>query len=124
MRLWTEIMDSQNNRQKFIKNLQFCTDFLIGQVTMTNCLEIGQIGSQFNLTEVDDYINKYLLINFKKIPELTKLPFERLKYLLGSNELENVREIDLFYQVRIELLGQYERRTARLCNSERQLKDF
>ena len=117
-------MDSQNNRQKFIKNLQFCTDFLIGQVTMTNCLEIGQIGSQFNLTEVDDYINKYLLINFKKIPELTKLPFERLKYLLGSNELENVREIDLFYQVRIELLGQYERRTARLCNSERQLEDF
>ena len=80
---------------------------------MTNCLEIGQIGSQFNLTEVDDYINKYLLINFKKIPELTKLPFERLKYLLGSNELENVREIDLFYQVRIELLGQYERRTTR-----------
>jgi len=91
---------------------------------MTNCLEIGQIGSQFNLTEVDDYINKYLLINFKKIPELTKLPFERLKYLLGSNELENVREIDLFYQVRIELLGQYERRTARLCKSERQLEDF
>ena len=76
---------------------------------MTNCLEIGQIGSQFNLTEVDDYINKYLLVNFKKIPELTKLPFERLKYLLGSNELENVREIDLFYQVRLIDSGQSKR---------------
>ena len=81
---------------------------------MTNCLEIGQIGSQFNLTEVDDYINKYLLINFKKIPELTKLPFERLKYLLGSNELENVREIDLFYQVR--LLDQSEGQTVHVTS--------
>ena len=84
---------------------------------MTNCLEIGQIGSQFNLTEVDDYINKYLLINFKKIPELTKLPFERLKYLLGSNELENVREIDLFYQVRI--LDQSEGQTAHVSSLPR-----
>ena len=84
---------------------------------MTNCLEIGQIGSQFNLTEVDDYINKYLLINFKKIPELTKLPFERLKYLLGSNELENVREIDLFYQVR--LLDQSEGQTVHVSSLPR-----
>ena len=79
--------------------VKFCVKFLIEQVTMQNCLEIGQIGSQFNLTEVDDYINKFLLTYFKRIPELTKLPFDRLKYLLGSNELENVREIELFYQV-------------------------
>ena len=57
---------------------------------MSNCLEIGQIGSQFNLVEVDDYINKFLLNNFAKIPDLCKLPFERLKYLLGSNDLEGI----------------------------------
>jgi len=99
-----DVLDAATHLQ--MKHIvKFCTDFLIGQVTMTNCLEIGQIGSQFNLTEVDDYINKYLLVNFKKIPELTKLPFERLKYLLGSNELENVREIDLFYQAKIWIEG-------------------
>ena len=87
---------------------------------MNNCLEIGQIGSQFNLIEVDDYINRFLLNNFAKIPDLCKLPFERLKYLLGSNDLEGknknfsyfknqnflgVREIELFYNAKTWLEG-------------------
>lgn len=72
---------------------------------MQNCLEIGQIGVNFHLTKVDDYVNRYLLDNFNTIPELCKLPFERLKFLLGSNELKNVREIDLFYQAKTWLEG-------------------
>ena len=55
---------------------------------MSNCLEIGHIASQFNLLEVDNYINQFLLENFSKIPDLCKLPFERLKFLLGSNDLQ------------------------------------
>ena len=72
---------------------------------MHNCLEIGQIGVNFHLTKVDEYVNRYLLDNFNTIPELCKLPFERLKFLLGSNELKNVREIDLFYQAKTWLEG-------------------
>ena len=81
---------------------------------MQNCLEIGQIGVNFHLTKVDDYVNRYLLDNFNTIPELCKLPFERLKFLLGSNELKNVREIDLFYQAKTWLEGNSQKWTIKL----------
>ena len=81
---------------------------------MQNCLEIGQIGVNFHLTKVDDYVNRYLLDNFNTIPELCKLPFERLKFLLGSNELKNVREIDLFYQAKTWLEGNSQKGTIKL----------
>ena len=81
---------------------------------MQNCLEIGQIGVNFHLTKVDDYVNRYLLDNFNTIPELCKLPFERLKFLLGSNELKNVREIDLFYQAKTWLEGNSKKWTIKL----------
>merc|ERR1712227_868647 len=99
-----EILDAATHLQ-MRHIVAFCTQFLIEQVTMNNCLEIGQIGSQFNLIEVDDYINRFLLNNFAKIPDLCKLPFERLKYLLGSNDLEGVREIELFYNAKTWLEG-------------------
>ena len=99
-----DVLDAATHLQmRHIVN--FCTDFLIEQLTMHNCLDIGQIGVNFHLTKVDDYVNRYLLDNFNAIPELCKLPFERLKFLLGSNELRNVREIDLFYQAKTWIEG-------------------
>ena len=68
---------------------------------MPNCLEIGQIASQFNLVEVDDYINEFLLVNFSKIPDLCKLPFDRLKFLLGSNDLEGLSRF-IYWKKRIK----------------------
>ncbi|CAG5111895.1 Oidioi.mRNA.OKI2018_I69.chr2.g6166.t1.cds [Oikopleura dioica] len=83
----------------------FCTEFLVEQLTMNNCLEIGNIASQFNLSEVDDFINRFLLQNFTSIPDLCKIPFERLKFLLGSNDLQGVKELDLFHYARVWLKG-------------------
>ncbi|CAG5109674.1 Oidioi.mRNA.OKI2018_I69.chr2.g4188.t1.cds [Oikopleura dioica] len=57
---------------------------------MNNCLEIGNIASQLKLSEVDDFINRFLLQNFTSIPDFCKIQFERFKFLLSSNDLQGL----------------------------------
>ncbi|XP_074134465.1 kelch-like protein 13 isoform X5 [Sminthopsis crassicaudata] len=79
--------------------LDFCKVFLISGVSLDNCVEVGRIANTYNLTEVDKYVNNFILKNFLSIlnsGEFVKLPFERLAFVLSSNSLKHCSELDLF----------------------------
>ncbi|XP_036404284.1 kelch-like protein 13 isoform X1 [Megalops cyprinoides] len=79
--------------------LDFCKVFLISGVSLDNCVEVGRIANTYNLTEVDKYVNNFILKNFPSLlatGEFVKLPFERLAFVLSSNGLKHCSELDLF----------------------------
>uniref|UniRef100_A0A803JUK9 Kelch-like family member 13 n=1 Tax=Xenopus tropicalis TaxID=8364 RepID=A0A803JUK9_XENTR len=79
--------------------LDFCKVFLISGVTLENCVEVGRIANTYNLTEVDKYVNNYILKNFPALlttGEFVKLPFDRLAFVLSSNSLKQCTELELF----------------------------
>uniref|UniRef100_A0AAR2J578 BTB domain-containing protein n=1 Tax=Pygocentrus nattereri TaxID=42514 RepID=A0AAR2J578_PYGNA len=79
--------------------LDFCKVFLISGVSLENCVEVGRIANAYNLTEVDKYVNNFILKNFPSLlgtGEFVKLPFERLAFVLSSNSLKHCSELDLF----------------------------
>ncbi len=62
-------------------------------------MEVGRIANAYNLTEVDKYVNNFILKNFPSLlgtGEFVKLPFERLAFVLSSNSLKHCSELDLF----------------------------
>ncbi|MEJ1276836.1 hypothetical protein NN561_007747 [Cricetulus griseus] len=68
-------------------------------VTLDNCVEVGRIANTYHLTEVDKYVNTFVLKNFPALMgtgEFLKLPFERLAFVLSSNSLKQCTELDLF----------------------------
>ncbi|KAB0346014.1 hypothetical protein FD755_024337, partial [Muntiacus reevesi] len=68
-------------------------------VTLDNCVEVGRIANTYNLTEVDKYVNSFVLKNFPALlstGEFLKLPFERLAFVLSSNSLKHCTELELF----------------------------
>ncbi|KAK1788482.1 hypothetical protein P4O66_016000 [Electrophorus voltai] len=79
--------------------LDFCKVFLISGVSLENCVEVGRIANAYNLTEVDKYVNNFILKNFPSLlgtGEFVKLPFERLAFVLASNSLKHCGELELF----------------------------
>ncbi|KAK1882940.1 Kelch-like protein 13 [Dissostichus eleginoides] len=79
--------------------LDFCKVFLISGVSLDNCVEVGRIANTYNLTEVDKYVNNFILKNFPSLlstGEFVKLPFDRLAFVLSSNSLKHCTELDLF----------------------------
>ncbi|XP_043927427.1 kelch-like protein 9 [Protopterus annectens] len=79
--------------------LDFCKDLLTFEVTLENCVEIGNVATAYYLTEVNKYINEYILKNFSallKNGEYLKLPADRFACILSSNKLKNCSEMDLF----------------------------
>uniref|UniRef100_G3WEF0 BTB domain-containing protein n=1 Tax=Sarcophilus harrisii TaxID=9305 RepID=G3WEF0_SARHA len=79
--------------------LDFCKVFLISGVSLENCVEVGRLANTYNLTEVDKYVNNFILRNFPALlhsGEFEKLPFERLAAALASNSLKHCGELELF----------------------------
>ncbi|XP_057616269.1 kelch-like protein 13 isoform X5 [Chionomys nivalis] len=79
--------------------LDFCKVFLISGVNLDNCVEVGRIANTYHLTEVDKYVNSFVLKNFSALlstGEFLKLPFERLSFVLSSNSLKHCSELELF----------------------------
>lgn len=79
--------------------LDFCKVFLISGVNLDNCVEVGRIANTYHLTEVDKYVNSFVLKNFAALlssGEFLKLPFERLSFALSSNSLKHCSELELF----------------------------
>ncbi|OBS65084.1 hypothetical protein A6R68_06377, partial [Neotoma lepida] len=76
------------------------TDFLVCElVNLDNCVEVGRIANTYHLTEVDKYVNTFVLKNFSALlstGEFLKLPFERLAFVLSSNSLKRCTELELF----------------------------
>jgi len=80
--------------------LGFCNSFLCAEITVDNCVEIGQIADTFNLTPVDTKVNLFMLANFNDITDFNKIPFERLVYLLSSDAIDGINELQLFNAAR------------------------
>ncbi|XP_015270628.1 PREDICTED: kelch-like protein 13 [Gekko japonicus] len=79
--------------------LDVCKLFLMSGVSLENCAEVGQLSKTYNLTEVDQYVNNYILENFPaflRTGEFVQLPFERLVLVLSSNSLKCCTELELF----------------------------
>ena len=51
-------------------------------------MDIGHIANQYNLASVDDHVNVYMLQNFNRVSDFSKVPFDRLAFLLSSNTLK------------------------------------
>ncbi|XP_076812284.1 kelch-like protein 13 isoform X2 [Clavelina lepadiformis] len=71
-------------------------EFLISEVTLENCVDIGHIANAYNLSSVDHFVNVYMLQNFNLVNDFNKVPFERLVFLLSSNTLKGCSELQLF----------------------------
>ncbi|XP_039262688.1 kelch-like protein 9 [Styela clava] len=76
--------------------LDFCKEFLMGEVTLDNCLDIGHIANAYNLEAVDSYVNSFMLQHFNQVFDFNKLPIERFTFLLSSNSLKDCSELNLF----------------------------
>lgn len=79
--------------------LDFCKEFLIKGVSLENCVEVGRIANTYNLSEVDKYVNNFILEHFHDLlttGDFLKLPFERLAFVLSSNSTKHSSELELF----------------------------
>nr|XP_009858623.1 kelch-like protein 9 [Ciona intestinalis] len=76
--------------------MDFCNEFLISEVTLENCVDIGHIANAYNLEAVDHHVNVYMLQNFNLVSDFNKVPFDRLTFLLSSNTLKGCSELQLF----------------------------
>lgn len=63
-------------------------DFLISEVTLENCVDIGHIANAYNLSRVDHHVNVFMLQNFNLVNDFNKVPYERLRFLMSSNNLK------------------------------------
>jgi len=76
--------------------MDFCVDFLISEVTLENCVDIGHIANAYNLSRVDHHVNVFMLQNFNLVNDFNKVPYERLRFLMSSNNLKGCSELQLF----------------------------
>uniref|UniRef100_UPI00358EE3F3 kelch-like protein 9 isoform X2 n=1 Tax=Myxine glutinosa TaxID=7769 RepID=UPI00358EE3F3 len=79
--------------------LEFCTEFLISETTLENCVEVGRIANTYHLTDVDRYVDDFILCSFGMLaltPGFLRLPVERLERALGSDALRRCSELQLF----------------------------
>ncbi|XP_060115965.1 kelch-like protein 13 [Heteronotia binoei] len=79
--------------------LDVCSLFLMSGVSFENYAEVGQLAKMYNLTEVDQYVDNYILKNFPALlrtGKFVQLPFEQLALVLSSNSLKHCTELELF----------------------------
>lgn len=79
--------------------LDFCMEFLISAINVNTCVDIIHIAEIFNLPPLEEKAYKYMLDRFPdfiKSSQLQKLTFENMSYLLDSNELKVMSELDVF----------------------------
>uniref|UniRef100_H2ZP05 BTB domain-containing protein n=1 Tax=Ciona savignyi TaxID=51511 RepID=H2ZP05_CIOSA len=90
--------------------MEFCNEFLISEVTLENCVDIGQIANAYNMESVDHHVNVYMLQNFNLVSDFNKVPFDRLTFLLSSNTLKGCSELQLFNAAKRWIEGDPENR--------------
>ena len=69
-------------------------DFLISEVTLENCVDIGHIANAYNLSRVDHHVNVFMLQNFNLVNDFNKVPYERLRFLMSSNNLKVLNTVN------------------------------
>ena len=78
-------------------------DFLISEVTLENCVDIGHIANAYNLSRVDHHVNVFMLQNFNLVNDFNKVPYERLRFLMSSNNLK------VYYICQLRLISCFKR---------------
>ncbi|XP_061425864.1 kelch-like protein 9 isoform X2 [Lethenteron reissneri] len=79
--------------------LDFCTEFLISETTLENCVEVGRIANTYHLAAVDRFVDGFILRNFGALSQTAgflRLPAERLERALASDSLKRCTELQLF----------------------------
>lgn len=82
--------------------LALCSEFLVQNLSVTNCASILKITDFFMLKEVAEYTRQFICDNIREIIEkecgqICQLSYESLQELMESQHLMNVlSELDLF----------------------------
>ncbi|MBN3290913.1 KLH13 protein, partial [Polypterus senegalus] len=79
--------------------LNFCKELLISEVTTDNCVEVERIANNFHLTEVNNFINDFVLENFSRLlkdSQYIMLSEASLEHALASDSLKGCTEMELF----------------------------
>lgn len=79
--------------------LDFCMEFLISAIDVTTCVDIIHISEVFQMAQLEEKAYKFMLERFPdfiKSNQLQKLTFENMNFLLESNDLKVMSELDVF----------------------------
>ncbi|XP_078481184.1 kelch-like protein 13 [Ciona intestinalis] len=79
--------------------LDFCMEFLISAIDVNTCVDIIHIAEVFSMAQLEENAYKYMLERFPdfiKSNQLQKLTFENMSFLLDSNDLKVMSELDVF----------------------------
>ncbi|XP_041092749.1 kelch-like protein 33 [Polyodon spathula] len=94
--------------------LQLCLDFLQIEINEDNCLDCMAFAEAYDLVELKEFVEQYILSNFEKVasvPKFQDLNGVQLVYFLGKDSLCVTSEVEVF---KIVLLWIEEDRTRRL----------
>lgn len=92
----------------------FAVSYLKNEISVFNCVDVIQISEQFELPEVEEKAYSFIaqhLNELVKTEEIQKLSIENMSFLLDSNGLKNVSELELFEATRQWLMfdaGRYQ----------------
>lgn len=79
--------------------LDFCMEFLISAIDVNTCVDIIHIAEVFSMALLEEKAYKFMLERFPdflKSNQLQKLTFENMNFLLESNDLKVMSELDVF----------------------------
>ncbi len=82
--------------------VELCSDFLLSEMSLRNCVDILNIAEMYSLATVRDHAFQLVLKCFGKLgdgEQLCKLSSGHMRQLLPSNSLNCVSELFLFQQV-------------------------
>jgi len=93
-----EVLSAANHLQ-VMSVVKFCCEFLKGEISAQNCVEISKIARFFSLNEVESEVRSYILCNFTQFVhtnEFLRLSESDICALLASNNIRGHSEIELF----------------------------
>ncbi|CAH1230264.1 KLHL9 [Branchiostoma lanceolatum] len=80
--------------------IDFCSEFLISEINIDNCVDIGHIAHDYHLAKVDKTVDDFILRNFsvlaRKEEDFVRITLEKLVFLLARDELLANSELEIF----------------------------
>ncbi|KFW72837.1 Kelch-like 31, partial [Pygoscelis adeliae] len=79
--------------------LNMCSDFLVQEMAVENCVYIANISATYGLNQVKDATRKFIrenFLEFSKTDQFMKLPFDQINELLMDDDLQIPSEVAAF----------------------------
>lgn len=79
--------------------LNMCSDFLVREMAVENCVYIANISATYSLNQVKDATRKFIrenFLEFSKTDQFMKLPFDQINELLKDDGLQIPNEVAAF----------------------------